>query len=287
MRRFRLLAMRTFTGLKPYFLFLILSTSLIAANQVPLAPPRLSNTQGFKRELAAATSTSQALAVWIDRRSGVRDELIATRLSADGAVKDSNGIVIDRTGSYSGQVPIGVASDGRDFLVLFSCRPNFVCSKRVREDGSIGETFTLGEGGSPKVTWAGGNYLVVFAQSLSIRRPYFEIIRIDSEGRPIGHSEQITGVNPNLASNASTAMLVFRNGQRILALPITAGLSRGPERLIADESFGPLTIAANDRHFAVSWPVTPGLRTVILDQNGTPSIRLFDTKSIGFEGVPF
>jgi len=265
------LALPFFSTFKPLVLSVILSTSLIAANQVPLAPPRLSNTQGFKRDVAAAASTSQALAVWIDGRSGLRDELIATRLSVDGAVKDSNGIVIDRTVSYSGQVPIGVASDGRDFLVVFSCRTKFVCSKRVLEDGSIGETSTLGEGESPKVTWAGGNYLVVFARSLFNGRPYFEIIRVDSEGRPIGHSEQITGVNPNLASNASTAMLVFRNGQRILALPITAGLSRGPERLIADESFGPLTIAANDRHFAVSWPVTPGLRTVILDQNGTPS----------------
>jgi len=231
-----------------------------------------------KNYVAGAASDSQSLAVWLDARSGIRGEVMATRIAPDGTPKDPYGIPIDLT-FYGAGTSLGVASDGRDFLVTYLCRSKFICSRSVRADGSLGDVFTLGEGEMPETIWAGTSYLTVFTKSQSSSAPYFEIIRVGADGAPIGTSRQVPGSSPKLSFNSGTAMVVYRRDANTYALPFAADLSKNkPENLLL--ALGPpLALAGSDRHYAVVVSSTSNtLRTVIFDHEGRV-LRTVDSRS--------
>ena len=115
---------------------------------------------------SAAFNGSIGLIAWGEETFDEFSRVVVTRFAADGTILDAHGIEVASMG-----IPSGVATDGRDFLVVWRDpekqfdRIRLVRAALVRADGTVGTIQTLSdEQGSalPSVTFDGTNYFVIW-----------------------------------------------------------------------------------------------------------------------------
>jgi hypothetical protein len=119
---------------------------------------------------SVAWNGTNYLVVWIDYRYGIGSapDLVGVRLDADGTVLDLAPIEIDVGSDQIHQGQIDVASDGTDFLVVWSAGSNSdVYARVVESDGTVPEprltiAADAGNQTSPTVAASGSRYLVAW-----------------------------------------------------------------------------------------------------------------------------
>jgi len=135
--------------------------------EIPVDPDVPSNQAGSVMARAGDIS----LVVWVEALPGGLPDILAARVRAsDGVVLDTEPLPI-ATGEASVQMSPSVASDGRDFLVVWQeigpSSPT-VYGRRVRaSDGTLGATTLINQGNglpqfSPSVGYGDGVYLVAW-----------------------------------------------------------------------------------------------------------------------------
>jgi hypothetical protein len=115
-------------------------------------------------DVSVAFNGSSFLVAWHDIRDGITS--IRGRL-VDRSGKLGSTIVVTDSDLWPGSSPMGnffgVASDGNDFLVVWTGSYWGVCGQRVSGAGErLGDSFPIGLGINPSVCFGGGKYLVAW-----------------------------------------------------------------------------------------------------------------------------
>lgn len=119
---------------------------------------------------AVAWSNGQYLAVWEDRRSGTHWDVYGTRIGADGAILDSNGIGIST--APGDQLTPAVGWNGTDFVVVWADKRGGTTSdiygSRVQANGIVSDpagvpiSTAVYDQTAPAIEYDGTNHLVVW-----------------------------------------------------------------------------------------------------------------------------
>lgn len=166
--------------------------------------------QGFP---AVAAHASMALVAWYDERNG-RSEIRAARISRDGAVLDSESLLIARADSdlRPSLVMPAVATDGTDFLVGWSV-PNEDDTRiaRVRADGTVDAERALKTGsvGGPAIAFSGDTFLVATTAFLPSGASALSTTMVTFDGAAPTPRQLFTTAAPMVAPRASFDGKVF------------------------------------------------------------------------------
>ena len=161
------------------------ATSAVARLVVAVPAPGTAPAPGDQVTPAVASSERLSLVVWTDSRAGSGGETYAARVTFDGVVLDPGGILI--SANPYGQWHPAVASDGRDFLVVWQATRAFdvpsgqtpsgfssdvdIYGARVTAEGVVldSDAFPVSQAPStqerPSVAFNGTNYLVVWTDA--------------------------------------------------------------------------------------------------------------------------
>jgi hypothetical protein len=175
---------------------------------------------------AVGSNGRDFLIVWIDRAPGVTHGVYGTRVSHEGIVLDRPAFPIATFSDAINQP--AVASDGQDYLVVFTGGSSVVYGTRVRADGEVLDTpaLVLGSGQEsralPAVAGTSSGYLAVWEDSRSGVRQDVYGARVMSDGsRPDGSGRLIRmgGSGPVVAALHQDYLVVWQDYRRQASVP--------------------------------------------------------------------
>lgn len=238
------------------------------------------------------------LVAWQDRRNSEYDEIYCTRVTPQGAVLDTAGILVSF--SVKEQWSPAAAFDGRNYLVVWQDGSEWypfyseIYGSRVSPTGVILDPARIAISGqpgmqaSPDVAFDGRNYLVVWEIDDSVPNGVYGV-RVSPGGlvldpNPITiEAGSYYDYNPTLAFDGRNYLVVWQDyrggsnniiyGARVTPAGVvldTNGIALSPS-LTGNES---PSIAFDGRNYMVSWKVFGGIRStrvtpdgVVLDPN--------------------
>ena len=158
---------------------------------------------------AAAVNASMGLVAWSETASEYASRVVAARFSRDGTFLDPAGIEIAAAGSTP-----SVATDGRDFVVVWRDRDQRVRATLVRADGSLGAVQTLSTEAptsAPQVIFDGENYFAVWTNDADYEHRSMRGARLNRDGLLIDSVEFNVGagVTPAIGFNGTDIWLVY------------------------------------------------------------------------------
>lgn len=148
---------------------------------------------GVQERPRVAFGGGMFLVVWQDLRNGRDYDVLAARLTPDGRVLDREPLAV--AAGPRNQVLPDVASDGRDFLVVWQGLTGAETSYRgfaapLSADGHVGAVVETGICPQPKVAWNGAHYLAVGGTN-GVFAGNVQAVRLDAAGRPQGKPEYV------------------------------------------------------------------------------------------------
>lgn len=153
------------------------------------APIQLEDTRRAIDQMSVGYGGGRALIAWT-RRSHPITEVRARRVSAAGVIEDAAPIQLDEGDQVAHSIPIGVGSDGSDFLVTW-VNGTSISVARVAASGALLDPTPVSVGGAPVTLtgthWDGGTYRVGYiAHDSSIGRFRHHVVGVDtSAGTPV------------------------------------------------------------------------------------------------------
>ncbi len=240
----------------------------------------ISTAEHFQAVPAIAFGGSGCLVVWLDGRSASSCDIYGARVTAGGAVLDTNGLAISTT-AYGQETP-AVAYDGTNYLVAWADGraggASDIYGARVTSAGTVldpsGIAISTGESyeGEPAVAFDGANYLVVWDDRRSGRLPDVygarvtpEGVLLDSAGIPISVDTSAQW-SVDLASDGHNFLVVWcdsRNGEyeygkydiygaRVTSTGEVLDTTGFPISVEAEPKHSP-TLAFDGQNFLVAW----------------------------------
>lgn len=177
--------------------------------------------KGWPSEIAVGSNGKDFLVVygqgsdWWQHPSPNMRDVFGVRVSGGGTVLDATPLPIAST--PANEAHAAVASDGRDYLVLYAA--DSAVAKRVTAEGGLASgTHLPSLGNGRAVAWRGDEYIVA-SQTNSQLRSEVRLTRLDRSGTLIEHVDEpmaVTGVrasplamSPALAAANGTLQIVY------------------------------------------------------------------------------
>lgn len=141
---------------------------------------------GVQEHPRVAFADGVFLVAWQDLRNGKDADVLAVRLSPEGRSLDPQPVAL-AAGPGTQALP-DVASDGRDFLVVWQSFDRDKCSYRgyavrVTPAGARGEAVETGAVPRPRIAWSRDAYLAVYGDGRVAS------VKLDRDGRPLQPSK--------------------------------------------------------------------------------------------------
>jgi large repetitive protein len=171
---------------------------------------------------AAASAGTNSLVVWQDDRGGSTSHIRGARVSPDGVLLDSLGIVMLRTVSLDEECP-AAACDGANFLVAWQAGGWAIRGARVTADGTALDPsgLVIAQTGwresHPALAFGGENFLVVWEDSCGSRGWDIYGARVTPQGEvldPAGFAVAQAGSDqwhPAVASDGTNYLVVWQD----------------------------------------------------------------------------
>lgn len=196
-----------------------------------------------QRAPALAATSTHAVMVWQDFRSGAGDELYAARFASDGGLLDPLGLRLAGPEQNPGSPSVAASADGTQFLVAWQERTDAgedIYARRLSLDGGSPDPFGFPVAAfaedqtSPQVASRGGGFWVAFEDNRSGSKDILvaPVADYGGVGTPIevaGGSEEQTA--PALAYGLGQTLLVWQSAPSASA---DAGVQLLATRLGAD-----------------------------------------------------
>jgi hypothetical protein len=142
------------------------------------------------------------------------DQIRLARLPREGSIIDRGGRIIH---SLTGNPLLDIATDGRDYVVVWSAFQSAVSSMQILADGSTSAPIGISAiGFDPVIAWGGGRYLVGF----SVIAGPTQHIRgrlLDTRGAPVGTERLLAARSFSALGNVRTRDLTYDGARFSLA----------------------------------------------------------------------
>ena len=158
---------------------------------------------------SAAFNGSVGVVAWGETATDYWSRVVAARFSADGSFLDATGIEIASAGSTP-----SVATDGRDFLIVWRGSNQHVNAALMRADGTLGAVQDVSNAASaspPSVAFDGNDYFVVWDDTAEFSRRSMHGARLNRSGQLIDtiFFNVGAGISPEIGFDGTGLWLVY------------------------------------------------------------------------------
>ncbi|MFO7674982.1 MAG: hypothetical protein R6X12_01490 [bacterium] len=232
--------------------------------------------EGYKPDIVYADS-GLGLLTWIDQRwnSGYANEIYAGRIAPDRTYPDPEGLDLTPAHFYEG--PPAVASDGRDFLVVFEQTSlAAIYGVPVSREGGVGDAMILSASGSPAkpepaVAYGSPRYLAVWPEGRLLKGVWYDPVSGAVESLGIAEADDVTA-NPGVCSGGSSRFMAVYSARADSVNHRPCGRNRIWGRLLHDDG--------RPAPPGLVWPPhnhsIPELPVVLLVDSLRPALDSFD-----------
>lgn len=272
------------------------AAALSLGREIPLTPPVIDVAPGAAKTARVASNGRGFLVVWNEPSLFATADVRAARLDANGVLLDEISMLV---AAGAGAVT-SIASDGRDYVVVYDCAGNTttapgVCLARI--DAATGEVFRgarIARAAAGAIAPMGSGYVLAYQATnpKNGRLNITEAVAIGTRGNVAGEPFRASGVYasfapPAIASNGREALVVYSNGSSLRGALISDRQVIAPDRELTQlrPSVGPAafgwSVGSDGSSFLVVWHQNTG----VAGGRYTSDLRLLPVTNSGEPGT--